>query len=227
MQKILFVGNENPIKADVIILADNLVQIRGELEKNISGFQLLDEDNNVFGRYEGYTTLYKEIEGGFVLSNDGSVYVEPEPEPEPTEPTLEEVQEAKVFEMSTAKQEAIQRGVNVTLSDATVKHFPLTEDDQSELLGLQSRVLTGEDNIPWHTSDEAEHCEFYSNADMSLIISTALKYVTWHKTYFRDLRIYIRSLENKETIESVTYGMDIPSQYCSDPLKAMIKERIS
>lgn len=125
MQKILFVGNEKPIKADVIILADNLVQIRGELEKNISGFQLLDEDNNVFGRYEGYTTLYKEIEGGFVLSNDGSVYVEPEPEPEPTEPTLEEVQEAKVFEMS------------------------------------------------------------------------------------------------------VTYGMDIPSQYCSDPLKAMIKERIS
>lgn len=227
MQNILFVGNEMPIKAEVIILADNLVQINGGLEKNISGFQLLDEDNNIFGKYEGYTTLYKEIEGGFILSNDGSVYVEPEPEPEPAEPTLEEVQEAKVFEMSTAKQQAIQMGVNVTLSDESVKHFPLMEEDQSELTVLQSRVLAGEDNIPWHTSDEADHCEFYSNADMLLITKTALDYVTWHKTYFRDLRIYIRSLESKEEIEAVNYGMDIPDQYCSKPLKVMIEEHKS
>ena len=44
----------------------------------------------------------------------------------------------------------------------------------------------------------------------------------WHITYFRDLRIYIRSLQTKEEVEAVTYGMDIPQEYQSEPLRAMI-----
>jgi len=224
MQNVLFIGSENPVKVEVNILADNLIQIKGQVDKNTSGFQVLDDDNNIFGRYEEYTTLYKEIEGGFILSNDESVYVEPEPEPEPEPyiPTLEEVQEAKVLEMDAAKQQTIQMGVVVTLSDGTTKHFPLEDSDQNELLALQSKVMAGEENIPWHTSDEAEHCEFYSNADMEIITKTALEYVTWHKTYFRDLRIYIRSLSGKEEVEAVNYGMNIPEEYQSEPLKAMI-----
>lgn len=90
------------------------------------------------------------------------------------------------------------------------------------IVGLQGQVAAGEENIPWHTSDEEEHCKFYSNADMARITTTAMSHVTWHVTYFRDLRIYIRSLEDKEEVEKVTYGMDIPVEYQSEPLKAMI-----
>lgn len=50
-------------------------------------------------------------------------------------------------------------------------------------------------------------------------------YVTWHVTYFRDLRIYIRSLKNKEEVERVVYGMDIPVNYQSEPLKAMLAQK--
>ena len=113
-------------------------------------------------------------------------------------------------------------GLDVTLSDGTVEHFTLSEHDQISLMGLQTTVLSGEENIPWHTSDESESCKFYSNADMALITNAALSYVTWHVTYFRDLRIYIRSLETKEEVELVTYGMDIPEEYQSEPLKTMI-----
>ena len=158
------------------------------------------------------------------MSDDGSVYVEPEPvpEPEPYEPSLEEVQEAKVQEMNGAQQAAIQEGINVKLTDGAVEHFTLTDHDQTSLVGLQAKVLEGEDSIPWHTSDEAEHCKFYSNADMALITTAAMEYVTWHVTYFRDLRIYIRSLKEKTEVEVVTYGMTIPEAYQSEPLKAMI-----
>ena len=72
---------------------------------------------------------------------------------------------------------------------------------------------------------EAEHCKFYSNKDMKKITATAMAYVTWHVTYFRDLRIYIRSLESKEDVEKVTYGMDIPEAYQSEPLKAMLAQK--
>lgn len=137
-------------------------------------------------------------------------------------PALEEVQEAKVAEMNVAQQAAISAGVNVTLTDGTVEHFTLTDHDQTSLMGLQSQVMTGEQMIPWHTSDEAEHCKFYSNADMALITTAALAYVTWHVTYFRDLRIYIRSLTDKEDVAAVTYGIDIPEAFQSAPLQAMI-----
>lgn len=224
MQNVLFLNTETPSKAEVKRLGEHLIQIIGDVEKNTSGFHLINDVGSVYGKYEDFTTLYKEIEGGFVLSNDDSVYVEPEPvpEPEPYEPSLDEVQEMKVREMNEAQQAAIQEGINVKLTDGAVEHFTLTDHDQTSLVGLQAKVLEGEDSIPWHTSDEAEHCKFYSNADMALITTAAMEYVTWHVTYFRDLRIYIRSLKEKTEVEVVTYGMAIPEAYQSEPLKAMI-----
>lgn len=229
MQNILFMNRKTVSKAEVKKLSEHTIQIITDAAVNTSGFQLLTNAGSVYGKFEDYTTLYREIDGGFILSNDGSVYVEPEPipEPEPHVPTLEEVQEAKVLEMNAAQQEAIQQGVNVMLTDGTIEHFTLTDHDQTSLMGLQSQVDAGEEQIPWHTSDEAEHCKFYSNADMALITSTAMAWVTWHVTYFRDLRIYIRALQTREEVETITYGVDIPETFQSEPLKAMIAARQS
>lgn len=226
MENILFLNRKKAVKAEVQKLSAHTIQIITEESVNTSGFHLVTDDDSVYGVYEDYTTSYREIEGGFILSNDGSIYQEPEPQPDPEvkpyEPTLKELQEIKVTEMNAAQQKAIQEGINITLTDGTVEHFTLTEHDQTSLMGLQSQVLAGEENIPWHTSDESEHCKFYSNADMQLITGMAMSYVTWHVTYFRDLRIYIRSLQDKEAVKSVTYGMVIPEKYQSEPLKAMI-----
>ena len=222
---VLFLDNADAIEASVKKLGEHLIQIFGA-EVNLSGFHLLNDAGTPFGKYEDFKTLYKESEDSYILSNDGSVYVEPvEPEPEPVpEPTLDEVKEAKVAEMNKAQQDAIQSGVDVTLSDGSTEHFSLTDHDQTSLVGLQSQVASGDENIPWHTSDESEHCKFYSNADMAKITETAMAFVVWHVTYFRDLRIYIRSLESKEAIEQVTYGMDVPEAYQSEPLKAMMAQ---
>lgn len=233
---ILFLDQKEPVEGKVVKQDDSHILIEG-VEKNISGFQLLTDKGCVFGKYEEFTTLYKEEENGFILSNDGSVYVEPEPmpepdpepepepNPEPYEPTLKDVQESKVSEMNMAQQGAIAAGVDVTLTDGTTEHFTLEDHDQTSLVGLQSQVAAGEENIPWHTSDESEHCKFYSNEDMKKITATAMSYVTWHVTYFRDLRIYIRSLTEKEAVEKITYGMDIPEAYQSEPLKAMMAQK--
>lgn len=105
------------------------------------------------------------------------------------------------------------------------EHFSLTDHDQTSLVGLQTQVASGEENIPWHTSDETKHCKFYSNADMAKITATAMTFVTWHITYFRDLRIYIRSLESKEDVGRITYGTGIPEAYQSEPLKAMLAQK--
>lgn len=223
---ILFLNQSETVTATVKKLSVHLIEIIGT-EPNTSGFHLLNNAGNVFGKYDGFTTLYRELEDGFILSDDGSVYVEPiEPEPEPEpEISIDEVKEAKVAEMNDIQQKLIAQGVDVTLSDGNTEHFSLTERDQTSLVGLQAQVAIGDENIPWHTSDEDEHCKFYSNADMAKITSSALSYVTWHITYFRDLRIFIRSLESKEEVEQVTYGMNIPEAYQSEPLKAMLAQK--
>jgi len=38
------------------------------------------------------------------------------------------------------------------------------------------------------------------------------------------LRIYIRAMETQEEVESVVYGMAIPEEYQSEPLKAMLAQ---
>ncbi|MCM1104502.1 MAG: hypothetical protein NC409_10405 [Clostridium sp.] len=207
-----------------------------EPEKNTGGFRLyLDEkmEHDIGGdSYLGFTTIYRDDEttvayNGYQLSNDGSVYVappppEPVPEPEPYVPTLDEVKEQKIAEMNEAQQSVIRAGVSVTLSDGTVEQFTLTDQDQTSLMALQAQVAEGADNIPWHCADQAEHCKYYSNADMALIVAAAMQYVTYHVTYFRDLRIYIRAITEKEDVGAVYYGMPVPEEYQSEPLKDML-----
>lgn len=280
MLRLKYFGEEETYLVNFAVLRDHLVQITGAPVKR-NGFYLSRVSRDDNWDYTGYTTIYREVDGGAQFSDDGSVYVEPIPTvtflagtggsiegetsqsasdyaglavpvPVPDEnytfsgwepeipasgeidgdkryqavflyvPPLEEVQENKIAEINAMQQAVIAAGVNVTLTDGTVEHFTLTDHDQTSLMGLQSQVMAGEQMIPWHTSDEAEHCKFYSNADMALITAAALAYVTWHVTYFRDLRIYIRSLADKEAVAAVAYGMDIPEEYQSAPLKAMI-----
>ena len=176
--------------------------------------------------YKRFKTVYRRIKGGVQFSDDGSVYVEPPkpepaPEPEPYVPTLEEVKEEKVSEMNMAQQDVIQEGIDVTLTGGSVEHFTLTANDQISLMGLQAQVAAGAEQIPWHASNHDEHCKYYSNADMQIIIAAAMQYVSFHVTYFRDLRIYINSLADKDTVEKVTYGMPIPEAYQSEVLQDM------
>lgn len=227
MFNIKFLNEDSPIQANVKKINDHVVEITG-CERNLSGFNLLKSNGTIFGKYEDYTTLYRAIENGFQLSNDGSVYVEPEPvpEPEPYEPTLKEVQEQKVAEMNGIQQQVVASGCEVQLSDGTKERFTLTTNDQLSLNSLSVKALEGMSIIPWHPADESVHCKFYSEADMKTITDTCMNWVAYHVTYFRDLRIYIRSLTDKETIKAIQYGDDIPFEYQSEVLQSMLAERM-
>lgn len=151
---------------------------------------------------------------GYIDSNKTFVamftYIEP----------LESVKQRKVNEMNQVQQSVIENGVDITLTDGTTEHFTLTEHDQTSLLGLITQVSLGIEQIPWHTSDHDDPCKYYSNADMNIITTKAMAFVTYHVTYFRDLRIYInKGLDTKEEVEAIEYGILIPDEYKSDVLK--------
>lgn len=220
MENILFVDSNTPIKVEIEATSPNTIQIITNSPVNTSGFQLVTDTGDVYGEYEDYTTLYKELDDGFILSNDGSTYVEPEPipVPEPYEPTLEEIKEQKIAEMNFEQQRVIKAGINVTLSEGITEHFTLKDQDQISLMGLQTLAAQGTEKIPWHESNNAEHCKYYSAEDMNKITSAALSFISFQVTYFRDLRIYINSMQDRESVQEVKYGMYIPEEYQSEVL---------
>ena len=88
----------------------HVIRITGDnLTVNTNGFRLyLDEDCRYpldNGEYEEYTTLFREGDGWYELSNDGSVYVEPVApvQPEPTEEELAEQARQQQISQVTAQ----------------------------------------------------------------------------------------------------------------------------
>lgn len=223
--KILFNNNEKPFYCKIKIISNNILEIYG-IEKNLSGFKVYHDSGNLLGDYSDYTTLYRDLGDSYQLSNDGSVYYE-EPEIIIPEQTLENIKENKVQEMNNIQQNLIVQGVEVELSDGSKEKFTLSTNDQLSLNSLSVKNLEGLSILPWHPSDENVHCKFYSEEDMKKITDACMNFVTYHITYFRDLRIYIRSLNSKEEIESITYGIDIPIQYQSEVLQALLMNEMS
>ena len=226
MVNIIFLDEEETRLADVEIVSEHVIQIKN-VEQNLSGFHVLTNGGSVFGKYEDYTTLYRVLDDGYQLSNDKTVYEETDDTEshEPYIPTLEEVQEEKVREMEYVQQNLIHKGVEVELSDGTKENFTLETNDQLSLNTLSVKGIEGTTTLPWHPADESVHCKFYSEEDIKNITDTCANFIAYHVNYFRDLRIYIRSLKDKETIKTIKYGVEIPTEYRSEVLSTFSNKK--
>lgn len=175
---------------------------------------------------EEYNTLYEAVEKGeeIELPTEQEIPQE-EPNIDPDEEiTVEFIKNVKLNEISSICNKVITGGFDVELSDEKTYHFSLTTQDQLNLTTLSAMVQSGEKEIPYHA--DGELCKFYSAADVMTIISTATAFKTYQVTYHNALKLYVESLNTIEEINGVTYGMDIPEDYQSDVLKAiMIKMR--
>lgn len=170
--------------------------------------------------FTDFTTIWKK-EGNVVwLSDDGSVYEDPEPvEPTPPYvPTLEETKAAKRAEISVACQATIHAGVDVKLTNGSTEHFSLSTEDQLNLFGKQVQMATGAEQYEYHA--DGQPCKYYSAADMQTIITAAMQYVSYHTTYCNSFFTYIEAQIDKEVVQAMRYGDPIPEEYKSEVLKA-------
>lgn len=206
----------NP-KPTVQFLVEEGGDLSGEVRQEAERFEQLTPPTVEVGENHAFTGWQPEIPKEGEIEKDMTFvarirYI----------PTLEEAQEEKVREMNAMQQTVIHQGVDVELTDGSVEHFTLTDQDQASLMALQSQVAQGAEYVPWHNSNQENQCKYYQNADMAKIVQAALSFVVYQVTYFRDLRIYIRSLRTKEEVAAVTYGMPIPEEYQSQVLKDML-----
>lgn len=174
-----------------------------------------------------YQQLFEAIEKGeeisILVENDADPTQEDVAIAEETDVTVEYLKSQKAKEMSYACNQTIVNGFDIELSDKKTHHFSLTVQDQLNLITLSSLAASGETNIPYHA--DGELCEYFSANDIGLVIRTATELKTYHTTYYNSLKLYIQSLDNREDVADVYYGISIPDEYKSDVLIALLSSK--
>lgn len=214
MENILFTNMDTSYKAHVKRLSENTIQITTEEKPNIAGFHLITDSGSVFGKYEDYTTLYKQLDDGFILSNDGSVYIEPDPipEPEPYIPTLEEAKENKKSEFESQYNAAYSVGTTASLGNGNSVHIPNIDSDMLIAIGtaynsaialLESGAF--ETMIPFDISNV---CNSYTPLDIIQIYVAIQTLVIYNRSLKNELFATIERCDSIDLVNSLKYDVE-------------------
>ena len=218
MAYIRFLGEKTPHKATVIP-TNNIVTVKfgTDVIENKNGFDLfLDKECTIdIGGtfYQKFTTIYRNDSvtkkyNGYQLSNDGSVYVEPEisPNPKPYNPTLDEVKESKKAEIKMKVQ-------NEILSDVMIASyaFGYNESDMFAICNAYEDSISSGMSVILKDStgqsrelNEEEITDLYKKQEIKRLEK---------ESYAQCLLDYIDGLTSKEAVNSVEYGDELTGKY--------------
>ena len=191
---------------------------------------ILTRGGDIAAKYTGYSTIYKTNGNEIILSNDGSVYepseeiptppvvdpVEPDPgeggeEPEPeTPPTLEQARENKIAELSELCNQAIIYGVDLDINGEN-QHFSYKDEDQNNIKDAFDLAVQTGLAVPYHADNGT--CTLYSAEDIIRLYVAEKTNLTFHQTYFNQMKMYIMSLDDIEEIQKIKYGDELQGEY--------------
>lgn len=217
MAYLKFLNSSEAYKCKVIP-KDNVVTLKFDSEMKVSaaGFDLYNDEacqtDIGAGFYYAFTTIYRNDEttgeyNGYQLSNDGSVYVEPEP-PEPYVPTLEEVKNAKISEIQGMADNEIVSGVFV--SD---HNFSYASNDRVLIRNAHEDTLSSGNSAILRDAS-GKTVELTAN-DVSALYYEQEKKRIEKEAYAEQLAKTIDSMYDKESVQAVTYGVELQGEYLS------------
>lgn len=217
--KLLLTSNEN--NAQFIAVGEGLY--RDEWMKDASGCNVGFMECSVKAITEDEYCILKSAKDEdeavkLAIGEKEPVNVEEEEEPE-LEITAEELREMKIRQMSLACSQSITDGFGIELKDGQLHHFSLTMADQMNLLTIQSQILAGATEVPYHA--DGEDGDMFSAEDMANIIAAANTHKTYHLAYFNAMKKWLNALKSIAAISAVKYGTEIPKKYQTALLKRL------
>lgn len=188
------------------------------LQEDMSFFntiEILTRNDEVCGTHEGFNTAYLCKENILTLSNDGSIYVEPEiPEDMPEYvPSLDILRISKINELSMICESQIVTGVDVEI-DGIMEHFSYKLEDQGEIKSAFDLALQTGMSVPYHS--DGNGCKLYTPNQMVSIYVAEQTNLTHHKTYFNQLKMYVNTLDDIEEVKGIAYGDELTGKYLED-----------
>lgn len=133
---------------------------------------------------------YKYIDGEFIKNEDRDILQE----------NIEYIKELKINFLSSACHNMIENGIDVNGS-----HYSLTSNDQIEMIKLESMIKMNPDTPVFYHAD-GEKCRMFSAEEFLVISTTALGWITYHRTYFNLMKSEIIDMTNAHDIIHINYG---------------------
>lgn len=205
MDKIKFISDENVYKSTLYTITPHIIRLifssgKPTNDTLISGFQVYNPNGEIQGDFTDFTTIYRLYDSDdtvFELSNDGSVY-----EYEPTEvpdidinmkPTLAQVKQSKINELSSICKRSIENGVDIEI-DGTLEHFSysIIDGDQGNIDDIAEAALTTGMGQSYHC--DGGDCKIYTVEQIANLYMAQKTNKMHHTTYFNQLRQYVKSI---------------------------------
>lgn len=240
MQKIRFKNNDEVYVVTMSFTNNNRLYIKfnSAVTNNIfsDGFIELNEHNLVEqSDFSNMKYIYRDFNDGlqFILTeSENDVYVapvEPElPSTEPTipyEPTLEDVMNRKINELNRICYQKINKGVDVEI-DGVIEHFSYSESiDQNNIKELFDVARDTGMDVYYHA--DGGECKAYTAKQMIEIYYKQSENKLINTTYFNQMKMYIKTLTDKDVISSITYGDELTGEYLTTFTEALEKSKLS
>ena len=221
---IKFLNADEKIEAKLKILNKNLVEFtfyNNKLTNDIilSGFEVLNEHDfrNQSGEdYYGFTTLYRKIdENTFILSNDESVYIEPEVIipyiKEPTEKELQEIFESnrinKIEESKNLLAKYLESHPLISNCHNNIEaQYSVTAEKQSLMannyLTYTIAKQSGLDaTLTWNAT--GQECEIWTEEEFVTLVLQISEYVKPLVMLQQGYEVQIRNCETQEELDAI------------------------
>lgn len=203
--------------------AQGIIERNGNCIYHVDGWPEFPEEAGSYATITLKEIGDKDTYIGILEALEANAQVPDQPDPAPEEEPvgdLEFIRQGKITSMSAACEKEIIAGIDTTLADGKEYHFSLTVEEQLALRSLETRARNGEAQLPYHADGEKE--KFYTAADILTICKTADAHIDYQRAYFNSLKTYLQELQDVKTITTIQYGNQIPEEYQSDVLKAML-----
>lgn len=187
----------------------------------LSGFNLINEHNGYVQTIrEDYKYLYRTYPDNELiveLCNDSVEYVEPEPilNSEPYIPTLEEIKNNKINELSDICNHLIENGVDININ-GTMEHFSysLSKGDQNNIDDIMKLAASTGLGQSYHCDNG--NCKIYTIDQIVTLYITVKVNKLINMTYFNQMKQYIKSFTSDDDIEiinSISYNTPLTGIY--------------
>lgn len=137
---------------------------------------------------------YKYIDGQFVKIDSSRAM------------SLEEAVSNKLKELSIECEKNIINGITID-----GQNYSMTDKDQINLEMLKGIIKDGATEVSYHADDES--CRIYTSDEFMKIYLACMRHKIHHITYYNQLKRYVKSLDNKDEIMSISYGQELTGEY--------------
>lgn len=214
--EIVETAGEETYPVDFKKVGRNVVELKGDFPIQTTGFVLSRAGMEDNFDYSGYTTIYREIDGGVQFSNDGSAYVEPEPVPEPElepyVPTLEEVKANKIaISKALLARYLEQNPLESVCHGGKLAFYSVTEEKQNLMMSQYmtyqiEKQINPNAVLTWN--EKGKSCEAWTEEEFLQLIMEVKAYVYPLVSAQQTLEEQINGCATIEEVKSITidYG---------------------